>query len=74
MPRNWNRRFGRDGVVRAEPGACAPARFARRQADYGRRWGAFFAWERCAMACLMRAAVVRHMCVHVPCTLKGLVP
>jgi len=68
MPRYRNRRIGRDRVVRAEPGACAPARLARRQADHGGSWGAFFAWERGAMACLMRGVVVRHTCVHVPCT------
>jgi len=54
MPRDRNRRVRRDGTVRAEPVARAPARLARRQADHGGRRDSLLAWERGTVARLMQ--------------------
>lgn len=45
MSYRWIRRTGRDGAVRAEPGARASAWLARRQADHGRHRCALLTWE-----------------------------
>jgi hypothetical protein len=52
MPHHRNRRIGRDGGIRAEPGASASARLARRQTGYGGCGSALLAWERGAVACM----------------------
>jgi hypothetical protein len=53
MPHHRNRRTGRDGGIRFEPGASASARLARRQTGHGGCRGAVFAWERGAVACVI---------------------
>src|SRR6266850_1165119 len=63
MPRDWNRRVRRDGTIRTEPVARAPARLARRQADHDGRRGSLLAWERGTVARLMQRPMA-HMCAH----------
>ena len=63
MPHHRNRRTGRDGDVRAEPGSSASARLARRQAGHGRRRSALFAWERGTVACMILLQLGKRICV-----------
>jgi hypothetical protein len=62
MPHHRNRRTGRDGVVRAEPGASASARLARRQADHGRHRSALLTWERGEVASMICCTLIRKAC------------
>ena len=62
MPHHRNGRTGRDGVIRAEPGASASAWLVRRQANHGRRWGALLTWERGAVASMITATVEACRC------------
>ena len=65
MPHHRNGRTGRDGVVRAEPGASAPAWLARRQADHGRRWGNLLTWGCGEVASVIQCAVLYREGVQV---------
>lgn len=56
MPHHRNGRTGRDGVVRAEPGASPSAWLARRQADHGGHWSVLLTWERGEVANMIYCA------------------
>jgi hypothetical protein len=62
MPHHWNGRTGRDGVVRVEPGASAPAGLARRQAHHGRRRSALLTWERGEVASMIYCTAIGKAC------------
>jgi hypothetical protein len=66
MPHYRNWRTGRDGDVRAQPGASASARLARRQEGHGRCRSALFAWECGTVACMIYCDWASVMaCVYV---------
>jgi hypothetical protein len=64
MSHYWNRRTGRNGSLRAEPGASASARLTLRQASHGRCRNTLLAWERGAVAYVIRSNPAS-VCVHV---------
>ena len=68
MPYHRNGRTGRDGVLRAEPGASASAWLARRQANHGRHWSALLTWERGEVASMIHYIARRagaRVCVRI---------
>jgi hypothetical protein len=62
MPYHRNGCTGRDGVVRAEPGASASARLTRRQADHGRRRSVLLTWERGEVASMIYCTLIEKAC------------
>jgi hypothetical protein len=62
MPHHRNGRTGRDGVVRAEPGASSSAWFARRQADHGRHRSVIHTWERGEVASMIYCTEIGKAC------------
>lgn len=66
MSHHRNRRAGRNGGLRAEPGASASARLTLRQASHGGRRNTLLAWERGAVAYMIHsntASVPVRVCI-----------